>query len=85
MRDLTPPATSHETLLGDILHDEVDGLEPCNCLSSILDAARRRHRWLTALIGILAALTITVGLLLLAAGHRQPEPTSTIPTRLLEA
>jgi hypothetical protein len=84
MRD-TAHAVAHEALLARALHAEVADMHPRPLLDEILDAAPHRS-WLClwVLAATVGALLILAALLL-AASHRQPTPTTTVPSRLLEA
>lgn len=80
----------HDTnTLRAALHDEVDGIDPCDCADQIrqriANAARQGAPWLIALTAAIGALLILAGLLMLAAEYRRAEPSQTPATRPLEA
>lgn len=90
MHDLTHPvrqAADHQALLRAALHDEVDELQPCDCLPAILHRARAAASqvWPWALLAgaIVGAALVLAGLLMLAHHGVQPAPVPS--TRVLEA
>ncbi|MER7500487.1 hypothetical protein AB0L05_27895 [Nonomuraea pusilla] len=82
-----PHPSDHDERLQRALADEVDRLEPCDCLPQILAAAHRPAWWAIALTATVGALLLLLGLLmLLRAGQSEPAPSPVPPsTRLLEA